>query len=293
MLKSIVPCLVLTVVSGCLPPPEVEPGSEPKGSDPKGSEPVSPFKTRYRSIGLDFGACEGLDPSVRPGDALVILDKVASAQTSAPAQIIFAHWRSESSEVFGDRGQAGGCNALKQYEIRDRWLKGGNGEKQRQALSYIATTTGRNVDDIQGSCGTSTMEKRGNGFGGCIGPAQITPREWVEDEEFRDKDPFNLCHALLYLGKRLKRTHDQALGDGVLKKMKNKDRDYAAWEYASRRYAGSPTKPVSLAYYEKLLKRWRSWDEWERSGVLEHQMFRVAERSGRKWRGGMTLAYNK
>ena len=176
-----------------------------------------------------------------------------SWQTGTPNAILGGGWKTESGVLKGDSGSAGGCNVMKQLDIREKW-KPGYGAENIEALKHIAEVTGRDADDIQGSCGNTTLvEKRERGatFGGCIGPMQVTPAEWVADPEFRDKDPFDLCTAALWAGKKLKRHHD-AYAEGRS--------EYEAWQLAIRRYYGSLKHHQSKAYYAHVRDRWADWN---------------------------------
>jgi hypothetical protein len=235
-----------------------------------------------RQADIGTGICSGYDPVNRPGDALEVI-KLASVQSGTPAGIIYGIWKTESGEVAGDQAGAGGCNVVERYQIREKWIPG-NGIRNLQALKQISANSGWDWLTVRGSCGRSTMEVNHRNFGGCIGPMQITPVEWIADPELGDKDPLNFCWAMISTGKRLKRHHDQ--------QVRNDRTDDQAWEWAIRAYLGGPEKDASKPYYRKVVVRWHQWYEWKRSGTLEANLYKEAEPVGRKYRNQeATLAY--
>ena len=218
------------------------------------------------------------DPVNHPEDVIAIIDDV-SARTGTPTGIIYGLWRSESSEVYGDRGGAGGANVLEQYRIRDRWHPG-NGSSNAAALRQIARNAGWNAETVQGSRGKSTMDVNNRDFGGCIGPMQITPTEWLDDPVIADKDPLVLYWAMYGAGRRLKKDHDGWVASG------KSDQD--AWSIAIRDYAGNRDALPAWGYYaNKIVPRWREWSGWKKDGTLVQHITAVADYSARKWRDSM------
>ncbi len=201
--------------------------------------------------------------------------KDASTESGVPMGILYGIWKAESGEVYGDRGGAGGCGVVEQYEIRDHWNPG-NGARNTEALKRIAASSGWDWRTVQGSCGKSTMEVNAKNFGGCIGPMQITPSEWVEESEFADKNPLDLHWAMHSTAERLKRHHDE--------QVRADKNDYSAWEWAIRRYLGRPEHKSSLHYYAAVVKRWQIWHpRFQRNdGSLEAYIAREVYHRDRK-----------
>jgi hypothetical protein len=243
-----------------------------------------------------------------------------------PKGIIYGIWRSESSEVYGDRGGAGGCNVVEQYAIRDRWItrmtffeaawfdRSGvprdslpqvlgpewewsripwvrreksrnapigiwlkNGEANLVALKLIAHRSGWDWRTVQGSCGDATMEVEIRNFGGCIGPTQITPVEWLDDPYVADKNPLELYWGLVHIAVRLRKTHDLAVKNGM--------DEYAAWSLGVQKYAGNPGGERAVRYDTvKVRGRWTEWETWKSRGTLETEVAKVASQRGAKWR---------
>lgn len=220
-------------------------------------------------------ASTGYDPVNRPSDVVAVINDV-SAATGTPTGILYGLWRSESSEVYGDRGGAGGANVLEQYAIRRHW-GAGNADANEKALRIIAQRSGWNAETVQGSRGKSTMDVNAHDFGGCIGPMQITPIEWLEDPAVADHDPLNLYWAVYSAGLRLKRDHDRWVATGKT--------DQEGWSIAIRDYAGNRDGATAWGYYaNKIVPRWREWSTWKKEGDLVRNVSAVAEYSGRKYR---------
>jgi hypothetical protein len=276
----------ISVFYGRVVKPALAPKSATKVSDYARTVPTSAGAANYRvskprtstadagTYRVGSGICSGYDPVNRPGDALEVI-KLASIQSGTPAGIIYGIWKTESGEVAGDQAGAGGCNVVERYQIREKWIPG-NGIRNLQALKQISANSGWDWLTVRGSCGKSTMEVNHRNFGGCIGPMQITPVEWIADPELADKDPLNFCWSMISTGKRLKRHHDQ--------QVRNDRTDDQAWEWAIRAYLGGPEKDASKPYYRKVVVRWHQWYEWKQSGTLEANLYKEAEPVGRKYR---------
>jgi hypothetical protein len=209
--------------------------------------------------------CETVDPRKDPADFKRIIDH-ASATHGTPTGAIYGIIMNESGELGGDGGNAGGCDAVSRYAIRTRW--GRPGEANLRAIQRLSRLHGWDWKKLQASCGRSTMTENKKDFGGCIGPTQVTPAEWIQDPQYGNRDPLNFCWATHYVSKRLKRHHGEVRRKGLS--------DDAGWEKAIRRYYGRPTHDVSWDYYQRIGRRWLTWHGWHLTGQAEAKAYRYA-----------------
>ena len=215
------------------------------------------------------------------GTAVKIVEAINKAfeETRTPTGAIFGHWMTESGEIYGDTGHAGGCSAREQYEIMAVW-RPSRGKANLAALAYIAKNLHRDIDTIQGSCGNSTLEKRGTTFGGALGPAQVLADGWVSDPLSKDKDVLNLLDGIAWIAR-----HDRIQFDNAPAGY-NED-DLARWEYAVRSYYGAlgsdaneksqKRQEPSLLYYKHVTAHWIRWgkaSQEERVALVKANLIR-------------------
>ncbi len=252
---------------------------------------------------LVFHPCETMDPIKDPKDADRILS-FASEKTKVPAGILFGVWIRETfGSMGGSGGRAGKCNAHEQLEIR---CKRGRHCEHLDALLVMAQEHHWNLDTLQGSCGTSTMEKATGDYGGCLGPMQISTGEWVTDENgaYAHKDPLNLCWAMLHTGDRLRRSFvnrfakerrfaiDVRQRRGLSVDEQTWDRlKENAWQGAVREYPGAPESRAAHRYLASVLRSRKYYEASEhnlanihlqRAYLRSNKLRAVADLSGDK-----------
>lgn len=193
----------------------------------------------------------------------------ASRRSGVPADVLFGIWIIESGgKLYGEVGK---CSAVEQFRIR---VAHGRSD-QMPALRRMAAAYGWDVSSIRGSCGRSTMTENHRNFGGCLGPMQITPSEWLQEPDWERYDPMNAYHALIVTGWRLKRHRDQFRARNP-----GKD-DQLAWRNAVERYIGGAGSHDAFRYYATVVNGrgfqdggwaslsrmgWWHWTEMRRSG---------------------------
>lgn len=259
---------------------------------------------------------EDVDLIEHPEYVLDVLTQEAAAAGLNP-ELPGSIWQLESGEVYGDRGGAGGSHgqevlAMDQYRIRDHWLgrgtisvldapKGGecgylfrllgedpgdvkavvkavgNGTRNAWALCLLGKRHGFVAETLWASKGTSTMESRGESFGGCIGPTQITPIEVIQ-RGMIDLNPLRFRDAIRWLCQRLAREQRRFIQEG--------HGPARAMQKAVSGYAG---RDRDQRYYAKFLKKVREWREMEDAGTLRSFLTDKARRAGAKWRSGRDL----
>lgn len=207
---------------------------EPSQDFPKDARPAEGTKAQI--------TCDSFKPAENPQDIPLVITYV-SDETGVPADVLFGVWHAETNgSVYG---YARGCDITTQLAIRCHHNKGC---KQIPAIKQIAAMQGwKTLKHVRASCGTSTWKKNTGNFGGCIGPMQVTPTEWLADKETAGKDPLNLCWSMLATGHRLKRHHDQSY-----RWLRS---DASAWSWAVQRYHGSPGKELAKKYAARVDKK--------------------------------------
>lgn len=215
----------------------------------------------------------------------------------------------------GGAGGAGGKEvlAMDQYRVRDHWLgrkevsvldapQGGecaylraklsaaglttfekiksgvgNGTRNAWALCEIADRHGFKAETLWASRGRATMTHQERNFGGCIGPIQITPIEWIDHGEI-DLNPLVFQDAFDGMTRRIARQQQRFIKEG---------HDPArAMQMAISGYAG---RDKDQKYYAKVLVKVREWRKMEAEGTLRAFLTKKAHRAGAKWRKASNL----
>lgn len=246
--------------------------------------------------------CADFDPVNNPKDVQRIF-VFASAKTDVPAGLLYGTWMKETGgEVYGDKRHAGGCHVMTQMRIRES--NGKRGDKQIAALREMEKHYPWKADDLQGSCGTDTFGVNTGNAGGCIGPMQITPTEWMQEEGWETYDPLKLCDSVVMTGFRLKRHHDQHIKNvndptwttRFSAKWNRRNaymKSQTPWENATRRYIGGAWRPASYGYYSRVVngtKSWKfksGWKYWDTMYASDDFTWleKLAEERAKIWKG--------
>lgn len=248
---------------------------------------VDPIAEAMAAPKPSFDACAKFDPVNFP-DHVADIISVTSSHTGTPEGVLYGHYRVESGEVYGDGGHSGECSAFDQYTIMSVW-KSKAGEANLAALAHIADVTHRDIKTIKGSCGKSTKTVRGSTFGGALGPMQILAASWVSDSASKDKDVFNLCHAMFWAARHDRRYHDAFEAESHAPAPPDDPDKNDPWRFAVRKYYGSLDHSMSGTYFNKVVDYWTEWHDRALVRAQRELVFSVAEKNGRRWRNGVII----